>query len=139
MNKKIIFLIGTLIAILLAIWFGYYLYNKPHGSAVSETTSNSVTAEALYKQYQENEHAADSIYLGKVIEVKGVLAEIDHNGETDILELSPQKTGGGISCQMFPHDKGTTISYPAIGTVITVKGKCTGFLMDVSLVDCGIE
>jgi hypothetical protein len=139
MNKKIIFIIVAIVIILSAVCIGRYLYNKPHQSAASESAATSIAADVLYQQYQQNEHAADSMYLGKVIEVKGVLAEIDNNGQTDILELSPQKAGGGISCQMFPHDKGTSTSYPAIGTVITVKGKCTGFLMDVSLVDCGIK
>jgi tRNA_anti-like len=139
MNKKIIFAIAIFALIGAGIWFGCYLYNKPHGSAASETASSSVIADTLYQQYAQNEQLADSMYSGKIIEVKGVLAEIDHNGETDILELSPQKTGGGISCQMFPHEKGTTTTYPAIGSNITIKGKCTGFLMDVNLVDCGIE
>jgi hypothetical protein len=139
MNKKIIFVTVAIILAGTGVWFGCYLYNKPHGNVVSETASSSLTADTLYQQYQQNAVAADSMYLGKVIEVKGKLAAIDHNGETDILELSPQPTGGGVSCQMFPHDKGTTPSYPAIGSNITIKGKCSGFLMDVNLVDCGIE
>jgi hypothetical protein len=139
MNKKIIFVIVALFFVGACIWFGCYLYNKPHGSAASETASSSIAADVLYQQYAKNEQAADSIYLGKVIEVKGVLTEIDHNGETDILELSPQKNGGGISCQMFPHDATVKTIYPPIGSKITIKGKCTGFLMDVSLVDCGVE
>jgi len=139
MNRRIIFLMVAFVIICSGIWFGSYLYNKPHQSTASESASNSITADALYQQYQQNEHAADSMYLGKVVEVKGIPAEIDHNGATDILELSPQKTGGGINCQMFPHDKNATSSYPAIGSNITIKGKCTGFLMDVNLVDCGVE
>jgi hypothetical protein len=139
MNKRIIIFIIVIIIVLTGVCIGRYLYNKPHQSAASESASTSIPADALFQEYQQNEHAADSMYLGKVIEVKGVLAEIDHNGATDILELAPQKAGGGISCQMFPHDKSTTTSYPAIGTIIRVKGKCTGFLMDVNLVDCGIK
>jgi hypothetical protein len=139
MSKKIIFVIVALVFAGACLWFGCYLYNKPHGSAASETASRSIAAVVLYQQYAQNEQAADSMYLGKVIEVKGVLTEIDHNGETDILELSQQKTGGGVSCQMFPHDAAVKTTYPAIGSNITIKGKCTGFLMDVSLVDCGVE
>src|ERR1700749_984036 len=112
MNKKIILVIAAIVLIGAGVWFGCYLYNKPHGSAALETASSSVIADTLYQQYAHDEHKADSMYLGKVIEVKGVLAEIDHNGEIDIVELSPQKTGGGISCQMFPHEKGTTATYP---------------------------
>jgi len=139
MNKKIIFVIVAFVFVGACVWFGCYLYNKPHASAASETASSSIAAVVLYQQYAQNEQAADSMYLGKVIEVKGVLTEIDHNGETDILELSQQKAGGGVSCQMFPHDAAATVTYPAIGSNITIKGKCTGFLMDVNLVDCGVE
>lgn len=138
MNRKIIFLIG-IVLVCVCIAYGYYLYNKPRESAAAQTAAQSIAADVLYQQYNQNEAAADSLYLGKIIEVKGVLASIDHNGDADILELSPQKTGGGVSCQLFAHDKGTTPSYPAIGSNITIKGRCTGFLMDVNLVDCGIE
>jgi tRNA_anti-like len=139
MNKKLFFIKCAVVIVVAAGVYGYYLYNKPHGSAAAQNAAASLTAQALYDQYNQNEHAADSLYGDKVIEVKGILVSIDHNGPTDVLELSPQPSGGGVSCQMFPHDKGTTTVYPAIGSAITIKGKCTGFLMDVNLVDCGVE
>ncbi len=135
--KKIIFTILAIV-ILCLVWEAYHLYNKPHESVATETASNSINAVALYQQYQQNEHVADSLYLGKIIEVKGILSSIDTSSTTAILELSQQKDGGGISCQMFAQDKNAS-AYPAIGSNITVKGKCTGFLMDVSLVDCVTE
>src|ERR1700679_2942533 len=135
MNKKKIIFFMIIIAFLCVAAEGYYLYNKPRASVASEAADLSIPAATLYNQYDQNEHAADSMYLGKIIEIKGVLSSIDHTGTTDILELSPQKSGGGISCQMFPHDKNIIPAYPAIGSTITIKGKCTGFLLDVSLVD----
>jgi hypothetical protein len=139
MIRKITFIKIAVVLICAAAIYGEYLYNKPHQSAVGQTADQSVAANVLYQQYEKNERAADSMYAGKVIEVKGVLASVDVTGEADILELSPQATGGGVSCEMFAHDKGTTPVYPAIGSSVTIKGKCTGFLMDVNLVDCGIE
>jgi hypothetical protein len=139
MNKKMTYIKILVVLICAAAVYGEYLYNKPHQSAATQTADRFVAADALYHQYEKNEHVADSMYTGKIIEVKGVLASVDLTGEADILELSPQATGGGISCQMFAHDKSTAPVYPAIGSIVIIKGKCTGFLMDVNLVDCGIE
>ena len=42
--------------------------------------------------------------------------------------------GGGINCQLFA---GTKVDpEPRSGDAVTVKGRCTGFLMDVNLADC---
>ena len=45
---------------------------------------------------------------------------------------------GGVNCSILkkdldPGDKFNT------GDSVTIKGKCTGFLMDVNLVDCVIK
>jgi hypothetical protein len=69
-----------------------------------------------------------------VISVTGRLTEIQHSGSSVSWLLSTQPGGGGINCQIFA---GTKIDpEPHSGDLVTVKGRCTGFLMDVSLVDC---
>jgi putative nucleic acid binding protein len=129
---------GGIILLILVVLCAYYFYNKPRGSAADENTSASIIADSLYIQYQQDEHAADLKYLGKVIEVKGVFSELSNNGGLKILMLSPQKTGGGISCQMFAKNN-NSFAIPKKGDTIIIKGKCTGFLMDVDLVDCVVK
>jgi hypothetical protein len=138
MPKKRIFFGSVIALLLIAIACGYYLYNKPHQSAAGETSAVSVSAESLYTAYQQDEHAADQQYLGKVIEVKGALSEIQHNGALEIWVLSSKKTGGNVNCQMFSAGKDSSAN-PKSGQMVTVKGKCTGFLMDVNLVDCIVK
>ncbi|HEV3326345.1 MAG TPA: hypothetical protein VG052_12095, partial [Puia sp.] len=66
--------------------------------------------------------------------VSGKLSEIQHSGNSEIWILSPQPGGGGINCQLFA---GTKIDpEPKSGDAVIVKGRCTGFLMDVNLADC---
>ena len=134
MKKRTILWIGIPLLLLLAFAWAYHLYVKPHQSAAGETADFSIDADSLYSQYQANEHAADQKYLGKVIEVSGKLTEIQHNGKAEVWILSQQSGGGGINCQLFAGVKADPEPKP--GDIVTVKGRCTGYLMDVNLVDC---
>ncbi len=135
MLKKKIFWLGIPLCLLIAFAWGLYLYNKPHRSAGDETVSLSIAADSLFRLYQGNEQAADQKYLNKVIEVKGTLVEIQHTGGTEIWILAGEPGGGGINCQLFPGEKPAS-GPPRPGETVTLKGRCTGFLMDVNLSDC---
>lgn len=134
LKKRTIFWIGIPLLLLLIFFWAWRLYDKPHQSAAGESVSLSIPADSLYHEYQSDEHTADQKYLGKVIEVSGKISEIQHNGSSEIWILSTQPGGGGINCELFPGAK--TNLHPKAGDVVTIKGRCTGFLMDVNLADC---
>lgn len=117
--------------------WAWHLYHKPHESAAGVSAAASIDADSLYHQYQLDEHAADLKYMGKVVEVKGKLVEVQHSGNAEIWILSTQPGGGGINCQLFPGEKPEPA--PKAGDMVTVKGRCTGFLMDVNLADCVLQ
>jgi tRNA_anti-like len=134
LKRKTILWVGILLLLLIAAAWGWHQYDRPHQSAAGETADFLISADSLYQQYQTDEHSADQRYLGKVIEVSGKLVEIQHSGNSEIWILSPQPGGGGINCQLFA---GTKVDpEPKSGDAVTVKGRCTGFLMDVNLADC---
>ena len=133
-KKRSILWIGLLLLVLAGSGWGWYLYHKPHQSAAGESAAVTIEADSLYHQYQTDEHAADLRYMGKVIAVTGHLTEIQHSGNSVIWILSTQPGGGGINCQLFA---GTKVDpEPKPGDLISIKGRCTGFLMDVNLADC---
>jgi hypothetical protein len=134
LKKRTIFWIGIPLLLLFLFLWAWHLYDKPHQSAAGETVSLSIPADSLYHEYQSDEHAADQKYMGKVIEVSGKISEIQHNGNSEIWILSAQPGGGGINCELFPGSK--TDFHPKTGDPVTIKGRCTGFLMDVNLADC---
>ncbi len=138
MLKKRNFFLGGIILFVAILMWGYHLYNESRQSATEQKPAESITAEALNKQYQQDEHAADLKYSGKILEVKGIVSDVVHNGALQIWILSAQNPAGGVSCQMFGADKDSS-SRPKPGDTITVKGKCAGFLVDVNLVDCIAE
>src|ERR1700761_6145530 len=135
-KKTSILWLGIVLLILSAAGYGWHLFNKPHQSAAAQSTDLTVDADTLYHQYQADERSADQRYMGKVLKVSGKLSEIQRSGNSEIWILSANAGdgGGGINCQLFA---GTKISQePRPGDAVTVKGRCTGFLMDVNLADC---
>jgi hypothetical protein len=134
LKKRIVLWVGIPLLLVIAVAWGYHLIFRPHKSTAGETVDFVISADSLYQQYQADEHSADQRYLNKVIEVMGKLAEIQHSGTSEIWILSPHPGGGGINCQLFA---GTKVDpEPKNGESVTVKGRCTGFLMDVNLADC---
>jgi hypothetical protein len=139
LKRRTFFWWGTLLLVLIGLLWGYHLYTKPHASAEGETAAFSITADSLFTQYRKDEQGSDKKYLGKVLEVKGKLGDIQHNGHSEIWILSVQpgdsSRGGGINCQLFMGED-MPASHPKQGDTVIVKGRCTGFLMDVNLADC---
>lgn len=137
MHKKRTLIIGAVFLLLLIVFcVGFYLYNKPRQSAASQVATALLPAATLYKQYPIDEHLADQKYLGKTIEVQGLVSTISQGNTLEILSLSSNNPAGGINCQMFASGKNNSIK---VGDAITIKGRCTGFLMDVNLVDCIVK
>lgn len=134
-NKKYIFSIFFSILIT-AVMIGYYQYNKPRQSLVNQPSAVSISASELYIAYQQNETAANLKFLGKVIEVSGKLNIINNGDGSKIFSLATGFPGGEINFQLF--DKQMDPSFKK-GKNIIVKGKCTGYLMDVNLVDCIVQ
>jgi hypothetical protein len=133
MLKKI--MLAFLIIVITGACFVIYLWNKPH-KKIETAKSISTTAQALSKEYTENEKQADAKYLNKAIEVSGVVNEVDKNqdGGTMVI-LQTDDPVAGIQCTM--REKGITAGK---GQNVTIKGFCSGNgITGVSLTDCVLE
>lgn len=134
--KKLI----PVIILLLAIIGGtvaYRMYNKPHRDIASEDAAFSLTADELFDAFEENEADANANYLDKVVEVTGEVVEVTENsaGQAVIMLAASNAMIGGVSATMQEAGE-VNISE---GQAFTVKCRCTGFLMDVILVNCSIK
>jgi len=139
LKKRTFFWAGILLCLAIGIFWGIHLYQKPHRSAADETIAFTIEADSLVKNYQQDEQASNKKYLGKVIEVTGKLAEVQHTAQSEIWILSaPSGNGGGVNCQLFPGEK-ISDPHPQPGDKVSLKGRCTGFLMDVNLADCVLQ
>jgi hypothetical protein len=135
MRKKYFFGIGILL-ICLAGW-GLYVIDKPHHNVEGEDAVATQTATDMYKEFSMNESRANQKWLGKVVEVTGKISSISEAGKYISVNLMAT-TDGGVNCSVLKSDLPADEKLNK-GDSVTVKGKCTGFLMDVNLADCVIK
>jgi tRNA_anti-like len=134
MKKRII---PILIAVLLAgLAYGFYLYNKPRPDISKVPPSVIIDAGSLYQDYQKDEASSDKKYLDKIIQVNGTVTEVEQTDSSVSIELSGTGTGG-VNCSIINADR-KKMDVPQKGSLVKIKGRCSGFLMDVNIVDCTI-
>ena len=136
MPKKRVFFLGGIVLLLLIAWKGWNMYHQPRQGVSGQDVAQSLSAEQLYKQYQSQEEKSNRSFLGRVIEVTGVLSAVSQEGGHQLWVLSTGTAGAGVNCQLFENKQDIN---PKIGARYTIKGKCTGFLLDVNLVDCVVN
>jgi hypothetical protein len=134
------YFIATRVGILLSGGLGLalYLYNKPHSDVSAIKPAFSFNAGDLYGEYRADETAANKKLVDKVIEVRGMVSDLRQTDSTADIQLETGDPEGTISCG-FLLTGHKQMSLPAKGSSVTIKGRCTGFLADVNLVDCVIE
>jgi hypothetical protein len=135
MRKNLFFGIG-IILICLAGW-GIYTVYKPHRNVESEQAVATLTATNLYNEFLNTESQANKKWVGKVIEVSGIISSVSESADYVSVNLKAA-TNGGVNCSVLKTELGSGNQLKA-GNSITIKGRCTGFLMDVNLVDCVIK
>ncbi len=128
-----IFFFSTGILLCLAGW-AVYAYMKPHRNVANEKTNATVSAFLLYNDFKQDEAGADKKWIGKIIEITGTVTSIIPAGIYTSINLKAA-IDGGINCNVLSSDLSGEKS-PFVGETLTIKGKCTGFLLDVNLVDC---
>jgi len=113
-----------------------YFYNLKPQDLKNVKPHFTVTAVEFQKAFEGNEKAASEKYINKIIEVSGEIASLKA-GEKNTLNVS-LKTGSDFSAVIctFPSVKDS--SRLAEGKFVTIRGVCSGFLMDVLLNNCAV-
>ncbi len=138
MNKRIWKLAG--VAFILAVIIGgviaYRMWNKDFEDALSQD-GIKVSAQDLYKAFETNEAEANKTYVGKVVEVSGTVSELQTDSAQRVVLTFPDAMMGGIVVNIDKrHPEG--IDELKVGENVVLKGFCSGFLMDVQVIDAGL-
>jgi len=132
---KIALFIVSFIA-LSGILAALYMYNLKHTDMAKAKPDFVITASVLQKAFEDDETAASTRYINKILEVTGIIASVKPAGN-NVLSIS-LVTGSdffSVICT-FP-----AIADPSIfraGDEITLRGECSGFLLDVLLNNCAV-
>ncbi|MDX5348654.1 MAG: OB-fold putative lipoprotein [Hymenobacteraceae bacterium] len=131
--KNILIALGLIVV--LAAGIGYSIINKPHKNITKAESDFVVTAPKLLQDFKDNEAEANKKYLDKVVKVKGAIQSVSkEEGGMYSVMLATGDPMSGVSCTIEQQQE-NNFNYQS-GDSITLKGVCTGMLMDVVLVRC---
>lgn len=135
LSIKITLFVVLFIAIA-GIWFAIHKFNLQHPDTSKVKPDFIVTATALQKEFDDNEATATSRYVKKIIEVTGNILSVTpaDSAHTNI----SLKTGSDMSSVICTFKSLKDPSRFQTGKEITLRGECSGFLMDVLLNNCSV-
>lgn len=120
---KWILLLAVLIVAAVLSW--HYVFRQRAG--IEEQSADfKLTAKELAAAFANNEAQASAKFVGKVLEIEGIVAE-----HADINGLLLYGDDGHVYCTLA-----TNQILPGIGQSVRLKGLCTGYLLDVVMIDC---
>jgi uncharacterized protein YlzI (FlbEa/FlbD family) len=113
-----------------------YMFNLKHIDTSKAKPDFVISATNLQKTFENDESAASKKYINKIIEVTGKIASVKP-GENNIVSVS-LITGNDMSSVICTFPSITTPELVVAGNEITLRGECSGFLMDVLLNNCAL-
>jgi hypothetical protein len=113
-----------------------YMFNLKHTDMAKAKPDFVITASVLLKAFEDDETAASTKYINKILEIAGTIASVKPAGN-NVLSIS-LVSGSDLSSVIctFPAVKDPSKFTP--GDEITLRGECSGFLMDVLLNNCAV-
>ena len=133
-SKRIIIAVIAVVAIAVG-FYGLSEYQRGHEEMAGQQAEFTVATDAILAEFKIDNAAANQKYLGKVIEVSGIVASVkslDDGGTNVVLQE-------GANCS-FQEE--VTL---AEGSRVNIKGECAGFmeeemleLLEVNLTRCAI-
>ena len=132
-NLKIA-LIAIIIIALAGAAAGFYMYNLKPKDLGKVKPDLIVTASELQSAFEENETAAALKYVNKIVEVSGEVGSVEP-GENNSVNIS-LKTNSSFSSVICTFPTGVGSGRVKEGSQISIRGECSGYLMDVLLNNC---
>lgn len=136
MKKYLKYAAIVLVAVMAAGALGFYYVNKPKGSIARKQPDLIMSPQKLLADFISDEDAANAKYLDKIIEVSGKITSISqNNGNKITLLMDTGDPMSNVTCELNPVETDKTSGIEE-GSIVELKGICTGMLTDVILVDC---
>lgn len=132
MSKKTItrVLIPVLILLLLGAVYVYREFNRKAPDTADLTPAYELTGTQLLETFQQDEKKANTLYLGKVLAVSGIIKSLSSDSAgVQTLVIGDTASLSSVRCIMN-GETGSDAGSLAVGTRVTIKGICTGYNAD---------
>ena len=124
--KKIVYIISIIafLAILTALFMFIKIYNKPHTDVNASASDYIVTIENIANDFNQNEEQANQKYLDKIIQIEGIIRNVDIlDGHGTITLTDSKDSTKTVVCNMAVSENMKMITLQQ-GQKITIKGIC---------------
>ena len=129
--------LGFVVFVALAgILAALYMFNLKHTDMAKARPDFKITSTILQKAFEDDETAASKFYINKILEVTGKIASVKP-AENKFISIC-LVTGSDLSSVICTFPAISDPSTLSVGEEITIRGECSGFLMDVLLNNCAI-
>lgn len=119
---------------LVAAGYGLYLFKKTTQSLLNVKPDIVITADDLFKDFEQDEQLALKKYEGKVLQVTGKIMMVSQTDSISSILLEAENALiGGINCSFNELEENLQTE-----DVVSVKGQCQGFITSVILNNCAI-
>lgn len=135
LGKRVYLTLSIIFIGIIAITLSFYIYNKPHINIEKTEADYYLTAQQLIEDYEDYESESNQKYSERLIEVEGQIHEISTSKGNMVIALKPDDATSSVICHMLPEESEKVLKLKR-GQIIKIKGKCTGFLLDVIMVRC---
>lgn len=132
MSKKTItsVLITVLILLVLGAVYVYREFNRKAPDTADLTPAYELTGTQLLEAFQQDEKKANTLYLGKVLAVTGMIkSKSSDSAGVQTLVIGDTASLSSVRCIMNGVTGSVTGPLTA-GSVVTIKGICTGYNAD---------
>ncbi|MCC6815872.1 MAG: hypothetical protein IT267_05630 [Saprospiraceae bacterium] len=129
MSRKALIIV-TLVLVVVGAGISFYYYNKPTQSLHSLGVDYKLTAKNIFQEFEDNEELATQKYLNKVCEITGLFDTLLSNEQgAKVVLLNSEGGMGALSFELDSTIQSAS-NYPK-GQIITLKGICSGKLIDI--------
>jgi hypothetical protein len=137
-NKYRFLILATLITISMMTIYGYNEYNRGMPDTHQLKPSFKLNAEEILKQFEANEAETTIRYTEKTICVRGI---VGYTYFTDTSATVFLNGAGALASIICEFQKGSTkeVQNLKTGNTVTIKGICSGYLLDVVMVRCVVD
>lgn len=137
MRPKTIIAVAATIALVGGGVYAWTEYNRGVGSADSMPVTESVTATELFDAFSADEQAATAKFVGmneQVVQVSGSIRSVEPTSNDRVnVTLETGDALAGVVCEFEKND---VPSDWKPGDDVSIKGICTGMLLDIVLIRC---
>ena len=131
-------MIFALLIIGLGLFILFSLYNKPLIDIDKSKASITVEAQQIIDDFKNDELLANKKYVDKIIQITGEISKINIENNKMVISLKDDKNESSVMCHIETQENLANLKLDK-GKIVTIKGVCTGYLMDVIMVRCILQ